>query len=54
MGYGNSLEPYLSRRTGTRAKWSLERLEAKRRQIEKGTLQEDITELVEKTKRGKK
>jgi hypothetical protein len=50
MGYGKYQEPTLSKRFTSR-KWSSERLDKRRKMLELGTKQADITKLVEKTKR---
>jgi hypothetical protein len=50
MGYGKYQEPTLSKRFTSR-KWNTKRLEDRRKLLELGTKQADITKLVEKTKR---
>lgn len=50
MGYGKGLEPTLSKRFTSR-RWTTERLDQRRKQLEKGTKQEEVTKTVEETKR---
>jgi hypothetical protein len=49
MGYGKYLEPTLSKRFTSR-RWTTERLDRRRKQLEQGTKQEEITKTVEEIK----